>query len=70
MFKRRKGGSAEDGEAGVAESAQPEQAVAETAAAPTTGEGPFDIHAAPGDEIARVDLGVKPLCEQRLHIAK
>jgi Protein of unknown function (DUF3710) len=57
VFKRRKGGSAEDSEAGVAESAQPEQAVSEPAAAPTTGEGPFDIHAAPEDEIARVDLG-------------
>ncbi len=57
MFKRRKGGSAEDGEASMEESAQSEQAVAEPTGAATTGEGPFDIHAAPDDEIARVDLG-------------
>lgn len=58
MFKRRKGGMDDTGAEPATDEVVTEQA-ADTSPAPTpaAGEGPFDIGAAPDDEIARVDLG-------------
>ena len=58
MFKRRKSGSDADdttAEEVVAEEVVEEVAVEQSPAEPTS--GPYDISAAPADEIARVDLG-------------
>ncbi|MCU0278810.1 MAG: DUF3710 domain-containing protein [Candidatus Nanopelagicales bacterium] len=63
MFKRRRGGSPSDDDATeVTEESVDVTDTAEPAAEPVAGdsaagEGPYDISAAPDDEIARVDLG-------------
>ena len=59
MFKRRKGGTDDTGAEPVSDETVTE-AVSDPAPAPASasGEGPFDISAAPDDEITRVDLGV------------
>ncbi|HPE12767.1 MAG: DUF3710 domain-containing protein [Actinobacteria bacterium] len=58
MFKRRKGGTDDTGAEPVSDETVTE-AVSDPAPAPASasGEGPFDISAAPDDEITRVDLG-------------
>ncbi len=58
MFKRRKGGTDDTGTEPTIDQVAAEEAVeSATAPTPAPGEGPFDISAAPDDEIARVDLG-------------
>ncbi len=60
MFKRRKGGAPDDeASAAVEEVAETDQSPAgdSSQARATAEEGPYDINAAPADDVVRVDLG-------------
>lgn len=59
MFKRRKGGADSGQPEQTEQTPQVEEVIAEEVVVTEVGEasGPFDISAAPNDELARVDLG-------------